>query len=73
MPDVIEDGRYGRNEGIKCHKCSGKTYLTDDQGRGLKTYECESCGEHTMVQFEYDDPAEQEEGDASDYLSCDEA
>jgi len=55
MPDVLEDGRYGKPSKIKCHKCKGKTYLVDDQGRGLQTFECEQCGEHTMVQFEWDD------------------
>lgn len=54
MPDVLEDGRYGQPSQIKCHKCKGKTYLIDDQGQGLETYECEDCGEHTMVQFEWD-------------------
>jgi hypothetical protein len=62
MPDVLADGRYGRDEGVKCHKCGGTTYLVDDQGRGLKSYQCDHCDESTMVQFEYDEPDEDSDG-----------
>lgn len=62
MPDVIADGRYGRDEGVKCHACGATTHLVDDQGRGLKSYACDKCDETTTVQFEYDDPNEDDDG-----------
>lgn len=52
----ISNGDFGRDDGIRCHACGGKTFLTDDQGRGLRGYNCENCDEITQVQFEWDDP-----------------
>jgi DNA-directed RNA polymerase subunit RPC12/RpoP len=45
---------FGRDDDIKCD-CGGKTYLTYEQGRGLNSYECEECGDHFQVQFDWDD------------------
>ena len=56
---VIDDRDSGRDDGIKC-KCGASTFLVDDQGGGLRSYECENpnCSESTMVQFEWDEPEE---------------
>ena len=53
MVDIIANGTFGRDDGIKC-ECGCKTFLVDDQGAGLCAYECEECGETFQVQFEYD-------------------
>lgn len=45
---------FGRDDGINC-ECGGKTFLVDDQGYGLRAYECEKCGNTFQVQFEWDD------------------
>lgn len=60
MPDVLGNGEYGRDDGIFCDVCGGKTYLTDDQGYGLKGYDCEDCGESIQVQYDYDEQEEDE-------------
>ena len=54
MPDVLADGRFGEDHGIKCDDCGGKTFLVDDQGDGLMSYECEDCENTFSVQFETD-------------------
>lgn len=51
-PDVLADGRFGRDDGIKCSYCGGKTYLIDDQGHGYCSYTCEDCGQTFGVQFD---------------------
>jgi hypothetical protein len=55
MPDILANGEFGRDDGIKC-VCGAKTFLTLDQGDGLLSYDCENqdCDEITMVQFEAD-------------------
>ena len=47
------DFDFGRDDGIKC-ECGGKTFLVDDQGYGLKAYECEVCERTFQVQFDWD-------------------
>lgn len=59
MVDILADGTFGRDDGIKCHACGGKTFLTNDQGRGLRSYDCESCDEVTQVQFDSVDEEEE--------------
>jgi len=59
MPDIIANGDWGKDDGIVC-ECGSKTYLVDDQGGGLKAYNCENpdCefSEYGFqVQFENDD------------------
>lgn len=46
---------YGRDDGLECPECGSPTFLTDDQGFGLCSYECESCGECFQVQYEHDE------------------
>lgn len=54
---------FGRDDGIRCYKCGGATFLTYDQGYGLRSYDCEDekCGEISTVQFEWDEPDDEEE------------
>ena len=63
MPDVLANRTFGRDDGIECHACGSKTYLSFDQGRGLCSYNCENCDNVTQVQYDYDDE--------SDYVSDD--
>jgi DNA-directed RNA polymerase subunit RPC12/RpoP len=60
MPDVLADGRFGRDDGIKCDECGSKTFLVDDQGGGLMSYECEECELVFLVQYEHEDDEEYE-------------
>jgi hypothetical protein len=55
MPDVLADGRFGEDHGIKCDDCGGATFLVDDQGEGYMSYECEKCGISFGVQYDWDD------------------
>lgn len=57
-------GDFGRDDGIRCDKCAGPTYLTYDQGYGLRSYRCEQCDYDFSVQFDLDDP---EEGEGENY------
>ena len=57
MVDILGNGEFGRDDGVKCHACGSKTFLVDDQGDGLRAYECNDdtnvgCEELTQVQFE---------------------
>lgn len=63
MVDILANGEFGRDDGIKCHACGGKTFLSLDQGQGLRSYDCEDCDETTTVQFEWDDDFENEPED----------
>lgn len=59
MPDILGNGQWGRDDGIIC-ECGSKTYLVDDQGCGLKAYQCENSdcewSEYGFqVQYESDD------------------
>lgn len=58
---TLED--FGRDDGIKC-QCGGKTFLVFDQGHGLRSYDCEKCGETVTAQFDWDDW----DGEEDDYL-----
>ena len=60
MPDIIGNGEWGRDDGIKCHECGGETYLTHDQGGGLRSYDCDDCGVVNQVQFDSDEDLEYE-------------
>lgn len=51
----MDDRDIGRDDGIKC-KCGGSTFLVDDQGGGLRSYQCDVCGQSFQVQFETDEP-----------------
>jgi len=65
MPDVLADGRFGEDHGIKCPDCGSKTFLVDDQGEGLLAYECENegCDRTFLVQYDgYDDDETEAEG-----------
>lgn len=64
----MDDRNFGRDDGVKCDKCGGKTFLSYDQGGGLVSYDCETsgCDEVTTVQYESD--GEEEEPDPSDYF-----
>ena len=46
-----DDRNFGRDDGIRC-ECGGKTYLVDDQGHGLISYQCERCEEPVQVQYD---------------------
>lgn len=59
MPDILANGDFGRDDGVKCD-CGGKTFLVDDQGGGYCSYECESCGQSFGVQYDTDDDPEPE-------------
>jgi hypothetical protein len=50
MTDILANGEFGRDDGTKCHKCGGDTFLTNDQGGGLRAYDCSDpkCGEVTI-------------------------
>ena len=61
-PDMWDDTHFGRDDGIRCD-CGGTTYLVDDQGFGLITYQCETCEESFQVQYDWDD----ESGEPDDY------
>lgn len=52
--DARTEANFGRDDGIKCWKCQGPTFLSYDQGGGLVSYDCENeaCGEITQVQFD---------------------
>jgi len=67
--DARTEANFGRDDGIKCHKCDGPTFLSYDQGGGLVSYACEAedCGEITQVQFDFDDEEEVEIPDYHDY------
>ena len=67
--DILGNGEFGRDDGIKCSRpgCGGTTFLTDDQGGGLRSYQCETCGGQEQVQFEYDHDDEDGEDDSIDY------
>lgn len=52
MPDVLADGRFGEDHGIKCRACGSKTFLSYDDGYGLMFYDCEECDESTGVQYD---------------------
>jgi hypothetical protein len=79
MVDIIGNGEFGRDDGIICNlevvvnspfgkqkrECGGKTFLVDDQGGGLKGYECEACGGSFQVEFESCD--EEDESDEDYY------
>ncbi len=60
MVDILANGAFGRDDGVKCD-CGGKTFLTADQGGGLKSYECETCGDSFQVQFEREEPYESDD------------
>jgi hypothetical protein len=72
MPDILADGTFGRDDGIECYECGGKTFLSFDQGRGLQSYDCadEKCAAVTTVQFEYDDDDDHDDDDF-DYVDFD--
>ena len=56
MPDILADGRFGEDHGVKCHGCGNATFLSYDNGYGLMSYNCEKCDESTQVQYDgYDD------------------
>lgn len=57
MPDILATGDWGRDDGILCDDCGGKTYLVDDQGGGLCGYTCENeaCGATFQVQYDRDE------------------
>ena len=61
MIDNLEN--FGRDDGFKCEKCGGKTYLTYQDGRGLDSYACEDCDEHFQVEYDLDD----DDADYSEY------
>ena len=63
MVDILADGSFGRDDGIKCHACGSETFLSFDQGQGLCSYDCKNCDEITTVQFEH----EETEGYYGDY------
>lgn len=66
MVDILADGTFGRDDGIKC-TCGSTTFLVDDQGGGLRAYECNDdndtgCDEITQVQFDCaDDDIDEDE------------
>lgn len=64
MPDVLANDDFGRDDGIICDLCGGKTYLTYDQGHGLRSYDCEDCGDSFQVQF---DSCEEDEYEEDEY------
>jgi hypothetical protein len=78
MVDILANGDFGKDDGIICNlevvvnsplgkqtrECGGKTFLVDDQGYGLKSYECEACGGSVQVQF---DGYDEEEDEPDDY------
>jgi DNA-directed RNA polymerase subunit RPC12/RpoP len=64
MVDILADGTFGRDDGVRCHACGSKTFLSFDQGCGLKSYNCEKCDEVTTVQYEREEP---EDYDDSNY------
>jgi hypothetical protein len=55
MADILANGDFGRDDGVKCDECGGKTFLVDDQGGGLCSYECENCDNTFGVQYDSDD------------------
>ena len=57
-----DDRNFGRDDGIRC-ECGGKTYLVDDQGHGLISYQCERCEEPIQVQYDCACCAEGDEDD----------
>jgi hypothetical protein len=57
--DTLEN--FGRDDDFKCEVCGGKTYLTYEDGRGLNSYECEKCGDHFQIEFDFDDEREDDE------------
>lgn len=61
MPDIIANGEFGRDDGITCDDCGGNTFLIDDQGYGLCSYQCEVCDNSFSVQFESSDEDEEYE------------
>ena len=73
MVDILANGDWGRDDGIVCNlevngkECGGKTYLTYDQGGGLKSYDCEKCGGTFQVQYEREEPDSYEEDYYPDY------
>lgn len=59
MPDVLADGRFGQDDGIKCDRCGSSTFLVYDDGGGLMAYECNDdgsvdCDNTFSVQYEWD-------------------
>ena len=68
MPDILASVEFGEDNGIKCD-CGAATFLVDDQGSGLKAYECEKgCG---TFQVQFDSPIDEddpEDFDGIDYL-----
>jgi DNA-directed RNA polymerase subunit RPC12/RpoP len=55
MPDVLADGRFGEDHGIKCDECGSASFLIDDQGGGYMAYQCEKCDRSFSVQYDFDD------------------
>lgn len=60
MVDILANGDFGRDDGVKCDKCGSSTFLVNDQGGGLLTYECNDdnktgCDETCQVQYENGD------------------
>lgn len=66
---------FGRDDGLICD-CGAPTFLVDDQGGGLCSYECEACGDVFGVQYDSvddgpDDPSEYDLDHYDDLLMAD--
>ncbi len=60
MPDVLADGRFGEDHGIKCDDCGGSTFLVYDDGGGHMSYQCDICDNSFSVQYDWDEYEEYE-------------
>lgn len=68
--DARTEQNFGKDDGIKCHECGGKTFLSYDQGGGLISYDCEKCGAVTQVQYD-DCDDEETDPDEEFWSGCD--
>jgi transcription elongation factor Elf1 len=59
----MDDRNIGRDYGIQCPKCGGRTVCTFDDGLEMRGFDCVNCDESILVQFEIPD----DNDDADEY------